>query len=191
MFHTPTPRQVLPSSSTPQSNRRDSVTSELVAKPANVNMLKINNILNPVAADDDASRAATPADTAAYTATPTSATTPTPCPDTPLTPASTKQQKNGKDNGVVPSARPKSPVNYRAHELSSYTHYYDSEFRNELAAQHKAFRICTAGNGGHGLIGDFPKHVPYSSEKKGFYSKTGRDAFEGSLVGLPVRGFSC
>ena len=182
MFHTPTPRQVLPSSSTPQSNRRDSVTSELAPKSNNASMLKIPNILNPVGPDDDASRAATPADTAIYTPTPTSGITPTPCPDAPLTPASTKQQKNGKDNCVVPSARPKSPVIYKPYESSSNAQRHDAAFRNELAAHHKVFRICTVGSGGHGLIGDFPKHVPYASEKKGFYSKTGRDAFEGMLV---------
>ena len=188
MSHTPTPRQALPSSSTPQSNRCDSVTSELTAKPTNTNMLKIHYLLNPVAADDYSSRPSTPANTATYTHTPTSAATPTPGPDTPVTPASTKQQKNGKDNGVVPSGRPKNPVNYRPYECNSNTHYYDAEYRNEMAAQHRAFRICTAGSGGQGLIGDFPKHVPYASEKKGFFSKTGRDAFEGSLGFMPMRG---
>jgi hypothetical protein len=154
----------------------------LAAKPTNADMLKINYLLNPVAADDDASRPATSAYTATYTPTPTSAATPTPGPDTPLTPASTKQQKNGKDNGVVPSGPTKNPVNYRPYESNSNTRHYDSEFRNEMAAQHRAFRICTAGSGGRGLIGDFPKHVPYASEKKGFFAKTGRDSFEGSLV---------
>lgn len=187
MSHTPVLHQALPSSSTPQSNRRDSVTSELAAKPAIADMLRINNLLNPVASDaPDASRAATPADIASHTPTPTSATTPTPCPDTPLTPASTRQQKNGKDNGVVPKGLPQNPVNYRPYECNSNTHYYDSDFRNEMAAQHRAFRICTAGSGGHGLIGDFPKHVPYASEKKGFFTKTGRDSFEGLLVGISM-----
>lgn len=30
----------------------------------------------------------------------------------------------------------------------------------------------------HG-VADFPKHIPYSSEKKAFHIQTGRDSFEG------------
>lgn len=30
-------------------------------------------------------------------------------------------------------------------------------------------------------IQEFPRHIPYSSDKKGFQAKTGRDSFEGKL----------
>ena len=182
MFHAPSSQQTLHSSSTSRSNRCDSVTSELTAKPTNTDMLRINYLLNPVATDEDESRPATPDNTAAYTPTPTFAATPTPGPDTPLTPASTKQQKNGKDSGVVSSGPPREPVNFRPYESNSNMHYYDAESRNEMAAQHRAFRMCTAGSGGRGLIAEFPKSVPYASEKKGFFAKTGRKQFEGSLI---------
>jgi hypothetical protein len=43
-----------------------------------------------------------------------------------------------------------------------------------IAAEHRRFSIFPAKR-----ISDFPRHIPYNSEKKSFLEKTGRGAFEG------------
>lgn len=45
----------------------------------------------------------------------------------------------------------------------------------ELADQYERFRIYPRGE-----IAEYCNHIPYSSDKKTFLTKTGRDAFEGN-----------
>lgn len=49
------------------------------------------------------------------------------------------------------------------------------EFQDEmLAAYHQQFEVSPFGE-----IADYPRHIPYNSEKKGFQEKTGRECLEG------------
>lgn len=55
--------------------------------------------------------------------------------------------------------------------------FLPDEFRDELlSAQHQQFEIYPLGN-----IADYPRHIPYNSEKKTFLEKTGRECFEGDF----------
>jgi hypothetical protein len=52
---------------------------------------------------------------------------------------------------------------------------YEAGDDQELAIQFERHRIFPRGD-----IAEYCHHIPYSSDKKTFLSKTGRDAFEGS-----------
>ena len=55
--------------------------------------------------------------------------------------------------------------------------YSPCEIQDEkLKQEHQRFRLEPMG-----AITDFPRHIPYNSEKKSFQERTGRDAFEGQL----------
>jgi hypothetical protein len=51
---------------------------------------------------------------------------------------------------------------------------YEAGDDKELAEQHQKFQVYPMGE-----IAEHCHHIPYSSDKKTFLSKTGRDAFEG------------
>lgn len=53
----------------------------------------------------------------------------------------------------------------------------------EVAAQHQRFQIYPKYD-----IAKYCKTIPYSSEKKGFLEKTGRDGFEGEPPSLSPGG---
>lgn len=62
-------------------------------------------------------------------------------------------------------------------EVRGEVRYPPCEERDEmLAEQHRLFQIHPMG-----CIADFPRHIPYSSEKKSLMEKTGRESFEGML----------
>lgn len=44
----------------------------------------------------------------------------------------------------------------------------------ETAKQHATFQVYPIGH-----IAEYPRHIPYNSEKKSFLEKTGRESFEG------------
>jgi hypothetical protein len=138
-------------------------------------MLRINNLLNPMnnsnnQADGSTSLRTTPA----YTVNDFTSTS-TPGSGTPLTPASTKRQKNGKGKPVAKRATPKGVVNYRPHECNDNVVCTDAALRKEIIDHHCRYHVSIEGEG---LISDYPKHIPYTSDKKDFHNKTGRDAFE-------------
>ena len=55
--------------------------------------------------------------------------------------------------------------------------YAPCEIRDErLKIEHERFRLVPVGS-----IIDYPRHIPYNSEKKSFQERTGRDAFEGKF----------
>jgi hypothetical protein len=183
-----TPKQAMLSPVSPSRHRRDSVTSEQTAKSTNTHMLRINNLLNPMnnsnnQADGPTSRLRS---TPAYTVNdPTS--TPTPGPDTPLTPASAKRQKNGKGKPVTKRATPTGVVNYRPHECNDNVVCADAALRKEIIDHHCHYQVSIEGEG---LISDYPKRIPYTSDKKDFHNKTGRDAFECLLPCLLALGLN-
>lgn len=48
---------------------------------------------------------------------------------------------------------------------------------DELAAYHERFKVTPFGE-----IADYPRHIPYNSEKKSFWEKTNRGHLEGKLL---------
>src|SRR5690349_11476730 len=56
------------------------------------------------------------------------------------------------------------------------------EYQNkELAAYHQQFEVTPFGK-----IADYPRHIPYNSEKKTFLKKTRRECLEGSSKPSPL-----
>jgi hypothetical protein len=74
-------------------------------------------------------------------------------------------QKLPKDAPIFRKGDPKGSVQFPPHEAG------DDE---DLKEQHRLFQVYPMGE-----IADYCHHIPYSSDKKTFLSKTGRDAFEG------------
>lgn len=73
--------------------------------------------------------------------------------------------KPAKDAPIFRKAPTKGEVLFPPHE---------AEDDEELAKEHRALQIFPRGE-----ISEHCHHIPYSSDKKTFLSKTGRDAFEG------------
>ena len=60
--------------------------------------------------------------------------------------------------------------------------YPPDEFQDELLeAKHRMYDVYPIGD-----IATFPRHIPYNSEKKLFWEKTGRESFEGKLLGVSI-----
>ncbi|OJD26213.1 hypothetical protein ACJ73_02412 [Blastomyces percursus] len=94
---------------------------------------------------------------------------PTPCPSRfareylQSPPPRQKKQKVSKDAAVFTRGRTRGELRYPP-----------CEYQNpELAAAHKVFQIHPMGH-----ITEYPRHIPYNSEKKSFLEKTGRESFE-------------
>ena len=64
---------------------------------------------------------------------------------------------------------------YHKGKIRGELRYPPCEERDEkLALIHEEFKIHPSGN-----IADFPRHIPYNSDKKSFQERTGREFFEG------------
>lgn len=87
------------------------------------------------------------------------------------------RQKPAKDAALFSKGQAKEPVNYPPYECQENNGVLNRAERQELVAQHKRFRIYPSG-GDEGLIYDYVRHIPYNSEKKTFFGKTGREGFE-------------
>ena len=77
-----------------------------------------------------------------------------------------KKPKLSKDAAVFIRGDIRGSLNYPPYE----------ERDDLLLAQHQQHEIYPLGN-----IADFPRHIPYNSEKKSFLEKTGRESFEGTF----------
>ena len=77
-----------------------------------------------------------------------------------------KTQKLTKDAPVFRKGKPKGEVQFPPHE---------ADHNVELLAQHMKFQVFPRGE-----IASYVHRIPYSSDKKTFLEKTGRDAFEGT-----------
>ncbi|OQO10064.1 hypothetical protein B0A48_04420 [Cryoendolithus antarcticus] len=115
----------------------------------------------------------------------------TPAPTTePSTPASTPQSatfsaatsarrpKLTKDAAVFARGAPQGQVKYDTFECTSESICLTHSQQEELTQQHERFYVFPSGQGDAGLIREYVRHIPYSSEKKCFFDKTGREAFE-------------
>jgi hypothetical protein len=83
-----------------------------------------------------------------------------------------------KDAAIFNKGKVKGEVRYPPWDddsrLRRSSHYED--MRREMAR----FAVFPLGR-----IREFPRHIPYSSDKKGFLEKTGRDSFEGPFSIIP------
>ena len=77
---------------------------------------------------------------------------------------STKKQTMSKAAATSVKAEPKGEINFPPYE----------EQDQAIAAAYERFDVKPVGH-----ICDYPKRIPYNSEKKTFQQKTGRDGFEG------------
>jgi hypothetical protein len=77
-----------------------------------------------------------------------------------------KKQKVSKDAAIFMRGRVRGELRYPPCE------YQDAE----LAEVHKRFELHPMGH-----ITEFPRHIPYNSDKKTFMEKTGRGSFEGTV----------
>lgn len=75
-----------------------------------------------------------------------------------------KKQKICKDAAVFVPGTIRGDCNYPPHEFQD----------KMLEAQHQQFEVYPMNR-----IADFPRHIPYNSEKKFFFEKTGRESLEG------------
>ena len=75
-----------------------------------------------------------------------------------------KKQKISKAAATFVKGKPKGEVNYPPYEIQD----------EATAAEHMKFEVQPIGR-----IGEYPKRIPYNSEKKTFQQKTGMDGFEG------------
>lgn len=169
----------------PQAHPRI-VAQDYRPQPSAATMLKIHSLLNPTS---ESSRwhphhaGATPPPTPAHT-THGSSPAGTPRPGTPATPSASKRQKLVKDAAVFLRGSVKGDINHPPFECNEESLDLDlnHEQRQELAEQHQRFQIFPSGRGDEGRIADYVRHIPYSSEKKNFLNKTGRDAFDGRFM---------
>jgi hypothetical protein len=77
-----------------------------------------------------------------------------------------KKQKMAKDAPIFQRGKTRGEVRYPP----------DEHRDGDLATLHREFRIHPFGN-----IADYPRHIPYNSDKKSFQELTGRESFEGKL----------
>lgn len=68
--------------------------------------------------------------------------------------------------------KPNGEVNFPPFEVQDRT----------TAIEHQKYEVQPIGQ-----ISDYPKRIPYNSDKKTFQQKTGRDGFEGMSHSLPSK----
>jgi hypothetical protein len=79
-------------------------------------------------------------------------------------PPGRKKQKLSKDAAV-----------FTRGSIRGQCRYPPCEHQDEvLTAHHQQFEIHPIGH-----IGEYPRHIPYNSEKKSYLERTGRESFEG------------
>ncbi|KAK6436323.1 hypothetical protein LTR95_007479, partial [Oleoguttula sp. CCFEE 5521] len=163
--------------STDNGSRRDSVAHDSVTDAPPSKMMTINALLNPEISEYcetiSARQPLTPAPT-------TQPSTPVSTPQSATFSAATpsRRPKLTKDAAVFARGVPQGQVNYDTFECTSESICLTSTQQEELTKQHERFEVFPSGQGDAGLIREYVRHIPYSSEKKCFFDKTGREAFE-------------
>jgi hypothetical protein len=88
-------------------------------------------------------------------------------PESPFDKRNRKKQKMCKDAAV-----------FKPGVVRGECRYPPDEFQDELLeAKHQMFEVYPIGD-----IATYPRHIPYNSEKKLFWEKTGRESFEGTCA---------
>lgn len=99
-----------------------------------------------------------------------------------MPPSTIPRVKVAKDAPVFIRGPVNGVVHFSPFECTESDPALDPTERKELKHQQQRFKIFPAG-GDDGLIGDFPRHIPYSSDKKTFQGKTGRNGFDRKYSG--------
>ena len=126
--------------------------------PAYLPMADIKSLLNPL-----------PDQPAPRRYVPTGLTLRTYSRDLSPPPTPRKKPKLSKDAAIFIRGDIRGTLNYPPYE----------DRDGLLLAQHQQHEVYPMGN-----IADFPRHIPYNSEKKSFLEKTGRESFEGEFHGI-------
>lgn len=131
--------------------------------------MKIESLLNPVAHRQDLVQEEEPSEWASTVTRVVdgfrNTTSQVQSPRSTPTPPKPESQRLAKDAPIFRKGQPKGDVQFPPHE---------AEDNEDLAAQHKKFQVFPIG-----AIASYVHRIPYSSDKKTFMEKTGRDAFEG------------
>lgn len=169
--------------STPlQRQREDSVTPpEYKPASSSSKMLTIQSLLNPSTSNNPGVDRSDNHSSSSSSPTPTGVGPSSRRLDTPTTPSSKKGKKAAKDAAVFTKASPTGRVNYLPFEPTEAPICLSEDDRRELARQHKRFRIKPSERAGEGQIQDYTRVIPYSSDKKSFFDKTGKEGFSGKF----------
>lgn len=76
-----------------------------------------------------------------------------------------------KGASALIKGEPKGKINYPPYEIQD----------TDTAAEYRKYEVKPVGQ-----ISDYPKRIPYNSDKKTFQQKTGRDGFEGMNILIQV-----
>jgi hypothetical protein len=117
-------------------------------------MFSVASLLNPITEDDQ--NLPTPAESSRFTSECSSLASPPP-------PA--KRQKLAKDAAIFLKGKVREPIRYPPWES------FDAKTVSEMK-KFSIYPLCRIAN--------FHRRIPYNSEKKRLFQKTGREAFEGS-----------
>lgn len=167
------------------TSREDSVTPPDYKPPSSPSkMFTIQSLLNPPTSTFDQPLRSRPLD--GGSSTPTSTTpaltaSPFARSATPGTPSSIKGKRVMKDASILNRGAPTGHANYLPFESSEPTVCLSNDERKELDHQHKLFLIKPLNGNGDGHIRDNTRYIPYSSDKKNFFSKTGKEGFNGEI----------
>ena len=115
-------------------------------------MVPIASLLNPSSSSSEGNEIPQPASR-------------TPSPLSLSLPAS-KKQKMSKGASIVPRGKPNGEIKYPPFEAPD----------GITMAEYQKFEVKSVGQ-----ISEFPKRIPYNSDKKSFQQKTGRAGFEGKM----------
>jgi hypothetical protein len=86
-----------------------------------------------------------------------------------------------KDASILNRGAPTGEANYLPFESSESTVCLSNGERKELDRQHKLFLVKPLEGNGDGQIRNNTRYIPYSSDKKNFFSKTGKEGFNGKI----------
>lgn len=145
-------------------------------------MLNIQALLNPFVSSglEVRSNAGSASPSRSQTSTPTTTSFVTSRPTTPATTTSSKQKqidgppaRTNRDTGG-------SGVNYPPFERVENVLDLSPTQQQELRGQHKLFQVLPYSEKEEDLIAGFTRHIPYSSDKKSFGGKTGKNGFNGT-----------
>lgn len=138
--------------------------------------MKISSILNPTPSSPSTMRrtnvSTSTRRTSPHTATSSSSPSPAYSPSPKVTFKAPATKKNPKD-------APKWEEGPTAGEVKYPPFVISSDYRKKLEAKFDFFA------GPSGDMAMYPEHIPYSSEKKNFLAKTGREGFDGQSLFLP------
>ncbi len=158
---------------TAEAAREDSVLPQPEQIPCADRKMKIQSLLNPVLSGEDPSTSDT--DEASRPSTPSYSTRPTPFSITSESPAAKHHAR------IQDDVHPREKIRFPPFELHQRAACLSADEQSELRRQYKLFNVQPIGKSADDLIAATCRHIPYSSDKKSFFSKSGKEGFNGKL----------